>query len=144
MAQVVLVTGGARSGKSRFAEQLALQRGGRVAYVATAEACDAEMAERIAHHKARRPAAWTTVEAPLNLDQGVLSVDFRAADHWPDLRRLMLKYADQPMDFADACVVKMTETVAECRVWTTDVRDFKIYRRRERLQIPLITPPLRP
>jgi predicted nucleic acid-binding protein len=63
--------------------------------------------------------------------------DFHAAEHWADLRRLMHKYADQPMDFADACVVKLTE----CGVWTTDTRDFKVYRRKERLQIPLIAPP---
>jgi adenosylcobinamide kinase / adenosylcobinamide-phosphate guanylyltransferase len=62
----VLVTGGVRSGKSVFAERLAARGGGPVLYVATAEAGDAEMAARIAAHRARRPASWSTVEAPLD------------------------------------------------------------------------------
>lgn len=62
--------GGARSGKSALAEQraTAFQQGGlQVVYVATAEIGDAEMARRIDHHKARRPAGWGLVEAPLQL-----------------------------------------------------------------------------
>jgi adenosylcobinamide kinase/adenosylcobinamide-phosphate guanylyltransferase len=67
MGQIVLVTGGARSGKSRFAEGLALQAGGPVVYLATAEASDAEMENRIARHQAQRPPEWTTVESPREL-----------------------------------------------------------------------------
>ena len=66
MGRIILVTGGARSGKSRFAEQLAADLGGRIAYIATARALDAEMADRIARHRQQRPAAWTTFEAPLS------------------------------------------------------------------------------
>jgi adenosylcobinamide kinase / adenosylcobinamide-phosphate guanylyltransferase len=62
----LFVLGGARSGKSRFA--LARQpRTGRVAFVATAEARDADMAARIARHRAERPAHWLTVEEPRDL-----------------------------------------------------------------------------
>lgn len=62
-----LILGGARSGKSRLAEARALASGRAVTYIATATAGDAEMAARIAHHQARRPAHWATLEVPLDL-----------------------------------------------------------------------------
>ncbi len=63
----LLVLGGARSGKSRYAEARAEAAGARLCYIATAEANDEEMADRIAHHRARRGSSWATVEAPLEL-----------------------------------------------------------------------------
>lgn len=66
MGQLVLVLGGARSGKSAFAERLARVAGGDdVLYVATATITDDEMAARVARHRADRPAAWETAELPL-------------------------------------------------------------------------------
>ncbi|MCQ2047586.1 adenosylcobinamide kinase/adenosylcobinamide-phosphate guanylyltransferase [Stutzerimonas stutzeri] len=62
-----LILGGARSGKSRFAERLAAESGLAVTYIATSQPLDGEMVERIAHHRERRPAHWTLVEEPLQL-----------------------------------------------------------------------------
>ncbi len=62
-----LILGGVRSGKSRLAEQHATDSGLEVVYVATAQARDAEMQQRIAHHQAHRPAHWQVVEAGHNL-----------------------------------------------------------------------------
>ncbi len=64
---ITLITGGARSGKSAFAEQFAAQSGLQVVYLATARAGDAEMTERIRRHRINRPASWLTVEEPLRL-----------------------------------------------------------------------------
>jgi adenosylcobinamide kinase/adenosylcobinamide-phosphate guanylyltransferase len=63
----VLVGGGARSGKSTFARRWAEQRHGGGVYVATAEALDEEMRERIAHHRGERGRTWKTLEEPLDL-----------------------------------------------------------------------------
>nr|WP_229429354.1 bifunctional adenosylcobinamide kinase/adenosylcobinamide-phosphate guanylyltransferase [Massilia sp. ST3] len=64
-----MVFGGARSGKSAFAESLAQASGKEVVYVATSRAGDGEMAARITHHRARRPVHWHTVEEELGLAQ---------------------------------------------------------------------------
>ncbi|MFP4165682.1 MAG: bifunctional adenosylcobinamide kinase/adenosylcobinamide-phosphate guanylyltransferase [Opitutales bacterium] len=65
--QIIFVTGGCRSGKSSFAECTALQRADTCAYIATAEACDEEMSERIRRHRERRGERFHTIEAPLEL-----------------------------------------------------------------------------
>lgn len=62
-----LILGGARSGKSRLAEKLAVHSGLAVTYIATSQALDGEMNARIAHHRERRPAEWALVEEPIEL-----------------------------------------------------------------------------
>ena len=71
MAKITLILGGARSGKSALACQLAAQSGLAVTYIATATARDAEMATRIQHHQQERPADWLLVEAPVALAQAI-------------------------------------------------------------------------
>jgi len=72
MSLVVLI-GGARSGKSSLAVRLAAESGAPVVFVATGEARDAEMEERIARHRAERPAGWETVEEPVDLHGAIES-----------------------------------------------------------------------
>ena len=64
MGEISFVTGGARSGKSRFAEALAARSDRLVVYIATMEPLDDELLARVARHRAERPAHWTTIEAP--------------------------------------------------------------------------------
>jgi adenosylcobinamide kinase / adenosylcobinamide-phosphate guanylyltransferase len=70
---LILVGGGARSGKSRWALERARKRGGRLVYVATAEALDKEMAERIMRHRAERGADFDTIEEPRELARAIRS-----------------------------------------------------------------------
>lgn len=78
---LLLITGGARSGKSAFAESLANADGGKVIYLATMEeiAEDREATERIKRHRERRPATWTTIEVPFNVDETVGQISDQTA-----------------------------------------------------------------
>ena len=75
MAEIILVTGGARSGKSALAERLVEERGNTILYIATSEPIDAEMEGRISRHRARRGAHWRTVEAALALPETLDNTD---------------------------------------------------------------------
>jgi adenosylcobinamide kinase / adenosylcobinamide-phosphate guanylyltransferase len=66
--------GGARSGKSRLAVDRARAEGAPVTFIATGQALDAEMAERIERHRAERPESWTTIEEPVDLHRALASV----------------------------------------------------------------------
>jgi adenosylcobinamide kinase / adenosylcobinamide-phosphate guanylyltransferase len=72
---LVFLLGGARSGKSSLAVRLATETGAPVVFVATGEAGDEEMAERIALHRAERPEHWRTVEAPRELPRALAAID---------------------------------------------------------------------
>ena len=67
--KIIFITGGARSGKSYFAQELAREFTGPKAYLATAQALDEEMAERIRRHQKNRPADWQTLEEPMKVPE---------------------------------------------------------------------------
>jgi len=73
--KMILIGGGARSGKSRFALDYADRLGGRRVFVATARASDDEMAERIARHRAERKTGWVTIEEPLALPETLVRLE---------------------------------------------------------------------
>lgn len=73
MSQHILVLGGARSGKTTLAERLAMRMGTSPAYLATAEALDDEMAERVAAHQRQREGRFATIEEPMELAQALFA-----------------------------------------------------------------------
>lgn len=104
----------------------------------------------------RYPPPWTTCDAVLSeafhllgkrglaglaalLRRGALVSDYQFADDADAVIRLMEKYSNVPMSFADACLVRMTETLSEPVVLTTD-SDFRIYRRYGRQVVPCVLP----
>lgn len=98
--QLIFILGGARSGKSAFAERLA-RRGKRVLFVATAEALDEDMQQRIVTHRSRRPKNWNTLEEPVDLAEALQPVlngyDVILLDCltlW--VSNLLLRYEGQP------------------------------------------------
>lgn len=72
---LIFLTGGARSGKSSLAVELASRQDAGVVFLATGQACDDEMARRIDRHRAERPEAWRTVEEPLRLEAAIRRID---------------------------------------------------------------------
>jgi predicted nucleic acid-binding protein len=74
------------------------------------------------------------------MERGLLVSRFDAQAAAPRLRQLVKKYADHPMDFADACLVYMSEQTKDCQIVAIDRRDFTAYRRHGREAIPLLLP----
>jgi hypothetical protein len=74
---------------------------------------------------------------------GLLVCPWDLCEHHARVLELVRKYADQPMDLADACLVAMSENWWDCRVVTVDASDFKVYRRRGRYPIPILAPDAR-
>lgn len=102
LSQFTLITGGARSGKSHFAELLAAHSKRPVTYIATAQVWDEEMALRVKKHQQQRPATWRLIEEPLNIrdtliqlkdEDGVILLD--CVTLW--LTNLLLKEQAQPV-----------------------------------------------
>jgi len=95
--------------------------------------CDAVLTE--AAHFLRSPAKL--IEA---VKRGLLVSRFDTQAAAPRLAELVEKYADHPMDFADACLVCMCEQTRDCKLVTIDHADFSVYRRHGREPIPLLLP----
>jgi len=119
--------GGVRSGKSRFAVA-GLSPRGRVTFIATAEARDGDMAQRIARHQAERPAAWTTVEAPIELTAALASALNDADTVIVDcltlwVSNLMLRGDDDAaiLKEADALAALVADPAAELRIVSNEV-----------------------
>ena len=74
------------------------------------------------------------------MNRGLLVSRLDAQSAAPRLAQLVKKYADHPMDFADACLVYMAEQTSDCKIVTIDRDDFTVYRRHGRESIPLILP----
>lgn len=110
-----LVLGGASSGKSAFAERLVLQLPGRPVYIATAEAFDAEMAEKIDAHKARRGGEWINVEEPLDLRGAMTRADADDAVLLVDCLTLWLSNLLTAGRDVDSAIAELVDTMRGLR-----------------------------
>ena len=99
--------------------------------------CEAVLAEVCARLNYLGIEPWRAVRL-VNAD--VLRVDFDLKTHADRVEKLMRKYRDLPMDFADACLVVMTERTSNSLVVTLDAKDFSVYRRYEREVVPFLSP----
>jgi adenosylcobinamide kinase/adenosylcobinamide-phosphate guanylyltransferase len=112
--QSTLVIGGARSGKSRYAEQLVTSLRPPWVYVATAEPSDDEMAARIADHRNRRGNQWQTIEAPLDL-VGALQVISATSTALVDCLTLWLSNLMLANRDVEAEIQRLEQAVDRCR-----------------------------
>lgn len=98
--------------------------------------CDAVLVEAASFFPTANPILTLVERRDLILDP-----DFLLSREMPAVHALTAKYADCPMDLADACVVRMAELSRDCEVWTVDRADFSAYRRSGRDAIPCQFPP---
>jgi len=112
MYSPTLILGGARSGKSALAERLAEASGKTTFYLATGVAGDGEMAERIAHHRARRSAEWTTIEEPLRLADTL--VEYAREDRCLLVDCLTLWLTQVLCDADPACFARERTALLDC------------------------------
>jgi adenosylcobinamide kinase/adenosylcobinamide-phosphate guanylyltransferase len=120
MGRLILILGGARSGKSTYAQQLAGELGGEhVLYVATAEAGDEEMRQRIEQHRRERPASWDTLEARRDVGRSVLDGHGGALAVLVDcltvlVSNRLLEFEDAFAAEAEAAVMTEVEELVTC------------------------------
>lgn len=96
--------------------------------------CDAVLAEAAFHLGSARLALAF-------VEEGLVRPVFQIADHLPRLAELAMRYSDRAPDLADLCLIRLSELHPRHPVVTTDVADFRVYRRGRREAIPLICPP---
>lgn len=120
---VTLITGGARSGKSRFAERRALELSASPIYLATAEALDAEMAARIAEHQARRGPQWRARAEPLEL---VAALDETDSEHGA-------------VRLVDCLTLWLTNLFMAERDWRLETESLAVALKRQRAPVLLVT-----
>lgn len=114
-SKIYFITGGARSGKSAFAEKLASELQGKRAYLATAQALDAEMVARIELHRKRRGSAWDTFEEPLAVAELIRRLSGRYDILLLDCLTLWLSNVMAHTDGNDAVSIRSDALVNELR-----------------------------
>jgi adenosylcobinamide kinase/adenosylcobinamide-phosphate guanylyltransferase len=127
MGQITLLLGGARSGKSSYAQRLAEESGKSVTYLATAQALDDEMSSRIKKHQSERPTHWQTFEIPLDIAShiGEIKFDLVILDCMTLLTtNLLMKFEkDELVDealFTEAVYKEVADLLAAIRAGTQD------------------------
>jgi adenosylcobinamide kinase/adenosylcobinamide-phosphate guanylyltransferase len=113
--RTMLVLGGARSGKSRYAQAVAEAAGGRLVFVATAQAFDDEMTDRIRRHREDRDARWTTVEAPLDVAGAIYAADGEDVVVLVDCLTLWASNLLLGEEDADARLAALLDAIASAR-----------------------------
>ncbi len=128
--ELTLVLGGARSGKSGYAQQLAEAQSGNVLFVATAMASDEEMERRIQKHQSSRPAAWHTLEAPLRVGRTIREYDFQpdfiVLDCLTLLANNLLMGLPEPVSEDDYQALINSEVEELLAAWQVGVADWVI------------------
>lgn len=122
--ELILVLGGARAGKSAYAERLVTNFGPQVLYIATAEVKDDEMRARVEAHQARRPPTWTTLESPTDVGKALLATQPAADGLLLDCLTLLvtnvvLSHADNAVENSAAEAVADAAVTAEIEALLT-------------------------
>jgi len=139
MNNIIFITGGARSGKSTYAEKLASETKGQVLYIATSIPFDDEMKDRVKKHKERRPATWCTFEGYKNLKQVFYNNDMQFDTILLDcitimVTNLMFETAgDNFDDLSDESIATMEKEILQ------EVSDFLFEAEKSRKTVIIVT-----